>query len=79
MAQQVTDIPIKRSHIGIAGGISISEDFLPAIRAAPKKLLEFARAEMTPFKLRFSKLTIGDKLYRVDDSSGSVMEEKKRT
>lgn len=59
--------------------ILISDDFSPVFRLTRKKLLKFARAQKTPFKLRFNELSNGDKLYRVDVSSHSVMEEKRIT
>lgn len=58
--------------------VSIGEDFSPAVRDARRKLLEFGRNQETPFKLRFNRLTIGEKQYQVDNVTGSVKEIKRK-
>lgn len=45
---------------------AIGEDFSLSVRTARKKLLEFARSQNKPYKLRFDKLTIEGKQYIYD-------------
>lgn len=59
--------------------VSIGEGFSPAIRDARTKLLEFGRSQERPFKLRFNRLTIGEKQYQVDNVTGSVKERKRNS
>lgn len=40
---------------------SVSEDFMPSVRIAWRKLLEFAKPQGLPFKLGFDKLLIRNK------------------
>lgn len=53
---------------------SLSEDFSITVRAARKSLLDFAKTQTNPFKLRFDKLSIGAKTYAYDRQSKTVVE-----
>ncbi|KAM7298776.1 uncharacterized protein ISCGN_019345 [Ixodes scapularis] len=51
---------------------AIREDFSTDVRQARSKLIQFAKTQNTPFKLRFDKLIIGNSCYAYDIASGDV-------
>lgn len=55
-------------------GVSVSEDYAKNVQFARKKLLEFARTQGSPFKLRFDKLVIGDKQFHFNYATSHVYE-----
>lgn len=52
----------------------ISEDFAPEIRVARRRLIEFGKAQHSPFKLRYDKLICGRKTYVFDQAKQLVVE-----
>lgn len=73
-----TNTKHKETLLGVAHklkdtGYSLSEDYSPAVREARRKLLEFARAQNSKFKLRFNKLIVGNVCYMYDTVTGSVV------
>lgn len=51
---------------------SVSEDFSPTVRQARRHLLTFARAQSSPFTLRYNKLKIGSNVFFFDHDTESV-------
>ncbi|CAN8026503.1 unnamed protein product, partial [Ixodes persulcatus] len=55
---------------------AVSEDFSPAVREARRELLQFARPQNKPFKLKFNKLLIGTQIFVYNPESESVVEDR---
>ncbi|XP_040074818.1 uncharacterized protein LOC120846971 [Ixodes scapularis] len=55
-------------------GFSISDDFSPAVQFARRRLLDYASEQNAQFKLRYNKLTIGNKTYMYDPNNDTVFE-----
>ncbi|XP_040065367.1 uncharacterized protein LOC120839178 isoform X2 [Ixodes scapularis] len=55
-------------------GFSISDDFSPAVQFARRRLLDYASEQNAQFKLRYNKLTIGNKTYMYDPDNDTVFE-----
>ncbi|XP_042148516.1 uncharacterized protein LOC121837114 [Ixodes scapularis] len=55
-------------------GFSISDDFSPAVQFARRRLLDYASEQNAQFKLRYNKLTIGNRTYTYDPDNGTVFE-----
>ncbi|XP_040063069.1 uncharacterized protein LOC115323763 [Ixodes scapularis] len=53
---------------------SVGEDFSDKVRYERKQLVEFAKSQQKPFKLRFDKIIIDDKRYYFDNTEGRVKE-----
>lgn len=51
----------------------ISEDYSPNTLTARRRLVEFAKTQQKPFKLRHDKLTIGNKAYTFDCNALKVV------
>ncbi|KAH6933903.1 hypothetical protein HPB50_018684 [Hyalomma asiaticum] len=72
-----------KDHILSKGGklkgtaYGISEDFPPHTRLARRHLVEFAKAQSVPIKLRYDKLICGNKTYVFDHPTQTVVENKR--
>lgn len=55
-------------------GISISEDYSLPTRQARKKLIEFGKAQNSPYKLRYKKLYVNKKCYSYNHADDTVFE-----
>lgn len=53
---------------------SVSQDYIPSVRLARRKLIEFARSHGKPIKLRFDKLLVDNKCYIYAPGTDSVRE-----